>query len=77
MPYFVYRIANEFMVKNLEFLQEFDNFKEAKHFAKEKRVEEPELPPETFKVIFAQNKLEAEEQLQEHREEPILREWEK
>jgi hypothetical protein len=77
MPYFVYQITESVMVKNLELLGEFDSFKEAKNVAKDKRVENPDLGPETFKVIFAKNKLEAEEQLQEHREQPILMEWEK
>ncbi|MBD3670735.1 MAG: hypothetical protein HUJ29_08165 [Gammaproteobacteria bacterium] len=77
MPYFVYQITESVMVKNLNLLDEFESFKEAKNFAKEKRAENPDLGPETFKVTFAKNKLEAEEQLQEHRDEPILMEWEK
>ena len=31
----------------------------------------------TYKVIFAENTLDAEEKLTEIREQPILREWEK
>lgn len=77
MPYFVYKVDNNIVVKNLELLNEFENFKEAKSFAKEKRTEFPDLPPEAIKVMFAKNKLDAEEQLQEHREAPILMEWEK
>ena len=77
MPYFVYKIDNNIVVKNLELLGEFEGFKEAKALATEKRVANPELPPEAIKVMFAKNKLDAEEQLQEHRDAPILMEWEK
>ena len=77
MPYFVYQITESVMVKNLDLLGEFENFKEAKNFAKDKRNENPDVGPETFKVIFSKNQLEAEEQLHEHREQPILMEWEK
>lgn len=77
MPYFVYQITESVMVKNLELLGEYEKFKDAKNFAKDKRAENPELNPESFKVIFAKNELEAEEQLQEHRDQPILMEWEK
>lgn len=77
MPYFIYKIDNNIVVKNLELLGEFEDFKEAKSFAKDKRMENPDLPPEAIKVMFAKNKLDAEEQLQEHRDAPILMEWEK
>lgn len=78
MPYFVYKIAPGIskIVKNLEPLDEFEKFKEAKNFAKEKRQNDTE-EGNTFKVIFAENSIDAEEKLQEQREETILREWEK
>ena len=78
MPYFVYKIAPGIskIVKNLEPLDEFEKFKEAKNFAKEKRQNDTE-DGNTFKVIFAENVIDAEEKLQEQREETILREWEK
>ncbi|MBD3609095.1 MAG: hypothetical protein HUJ30_00940 [Gammaproteobacteria bacterium] len=77
MPYFVYQISEQMIVKDLDLLGEFENFKEAKTFAKDKRAETPELPPEATKVIFAENRLDAEEKLQEQREAPIMMEWEK
>jgi len=77
MPYFVYKIDNNIVVKNLELLGEFEGFKEAKAFAVEQREAFPDLPISAIKVMFAKNKLDAEEQLQEHREAPILMEWEK
>ena len=80
MPYFVYRMTSPEgmeLVKNLELLSEFDSFKEAKQFARDKRAELAEDTAETIKVMFADNQLLAEEQLLEHREKPILMEHEK
>jgi len=80
MPYFIYKMtAQEGMslVKNLELLSEFESFKEAKKFARDRRAELPENSNEIIKVMFADNQLVAEEQLLEHREKPILMEHEK
>ena len=79
MPYFVYKIAPGVskIVKNLEALESFDKFKEAKNFAKEKRQQENAAEGNIYKVIFAENSIDAEEKLQEQREESIVREWEK
>jgi hypothetical protein len=65
------------LVKNLELINEFATFKEAKRFARQKRVELPEDSNEMIKVMFAENQLIAEEQLLEHREKPVLMEHEK
>jgi len=79
MPYYVFKIQAGVsnLVKNLQKLDEFENFKDAKNFVKEQRSKLLDGEQITFKVIFADNELEAEERLQEHRETPILREWEK
>lgn len=79
MPYYVYRIANgpSKLVKQLELIKEFENFKEAKNFAKDLRAEQAADDTANIKVIFADNVLAAEELLQEKRETPIMREWEK
>lgn len=79
MPYFVYKIAPAIskIVKNLEPLEEFEKFKDAKNFATEKRMQENSNDGNIYKVIFADNSIEAEEKLQEQREETITREWEK
>ncbi|MCW8900100.1 MAG: hypothetical protein OQK75_03620 [Gammaproteobacteria bacterium] len=78
MPYFVYKIAPGIskIVKNIEPLDNFEKFKDAKNFAKEKRQQDAESG-NIYKVIFADNIIDAEEKLQEQREETILREWEK
>ncbi|UCB54493.1 MAG: hypothetical protein JSW45_11210 [Thiotrichales bacterium] len=80
MPYFVYRMTSQegmSLVKNLELIDEFESFKEAKKFAREQRAELSENSSEIIKVMFADNQLSAEEQLLEHREKPILMEHEK
>lgn len=79
MPYYVYLIKPGVtnLVKDLEKVSEFESFKEAKTFVKEKRSSQNEDENATYKIIFAKNALEAEEQLSEQREAPILREWEK
>ena len=80
MPYFIYKMTSQegmSLVKNLELISEFDSFKEAKAFAREKRTELADGSNEMIKVMFAENQLAAEEQLLEHREKPILMEHEK
>jgi len=77
MSYYVFRIVQgpTAMFKKLELLKDFAAFKDAQQFAKEVRSQQTDNP--NIKVIFANNQLEAEEKLQEVREQPILREWEK
>ena len=79
MPYYVYKIMPSVsqIVKNLQLVQEFDNYKDAKNLVKSKRMELSADDKTNYKVIFAENTLQAEEQLMENREAPILREWEK
>ena len=80
MPYYIFRMTSQegmSLVKNLELISEFDSFKQAKMFAREKRAELPADTDEVIKVMFAENQLVAEEQLLEHREKPILMEHEK
>ncbi|MFP5506285.1 MAG: hypothetical protein ACLGH6_08810 [Gammaproteobacteria bacterium] len=79
MPYFIYKITPgpTAMIKQLELQTQFDSFNDAKNAARAMRAELGTDSPITVKVIFAATPLEAEEKLQEHREAPILREWEK
>jgi hypothetical protein len=79
MPYYVFRISQgpTAIVKNLDLLNEFDSYKEAKNFARDERANQATDEGSQVKVMFADNRLQAEEQLMEKREEPILREWEK
>ena len=79
MPYFIYKITPgpTQVVRKLELQADFENFNEAKTRAREMRAELGAETDVTIKVMFAATPLEAEEKLQEHREAPILREWEK
>ncbi len=79
MPYFVFRVETaEFaMLKQLDKLNEFESFKEAKNFARQTRAEQAEGDSAEIKVIFADNQLAAEEMLMEKREQPIVMEHEK
>ena len=79
MAYFIYKInaGPTALIKNLEKLAEHDDYKSAKSQVRELRAAQAAEDKSTYKVIFANNVLEAEEQLMELRETPILREWEK
>ncbi len=79
MPYFVYKISPTVanLIKPLEQLAEYEKYKEARAYARELRAQQSEDDGTVFKVIFAENSLDAEEKLTEIREQPILREWEK
>ncbi|HFQ13716.1 MAG TPA: hypothetical protein ENK40_02855 [Gammaproteobacteria bacterium] len=79
MPYFVYKIepAVSELVKSLEKLAEYEAYKEARDFVRNERSKLSGEDRTTYKIIFADNALQAEEQLMEKREAPILREWEK
>lgn len=79
MPYFVYKIkpAVSTLVKNIEMLQEFEAYREAKSFVKNERSKLTAEDKTTYKIIFADNALQAEEQLMEKRDAPIVKEWEK
>jgi hypothetical protein len=79
MPYYVYKILPSVgnLVKNLELQDSFENYKDAKKMVKQKRIDQAANDQATFKVMFAETELEAEEKLMEHREETVVREWEK
>lgn len=79
MPYYLYKINIRDgldLVRQLELLQVHDAFKPAQAQARKLRAEEP-LDGVTYKVMFAQNQLEAEELLSEKREKPVLMEHER
>ncbi|MBU1192551.1 MAG: hypothetical protein KKE76_12655 [Gammaproteobacteria bacterium] len=79
MPYYIYKIVPgpTALVKNLEQVTSYEVFNDAKKHAREMRAELGTDTNIIVKVIFAATPLEAEDKLQEHREAPILREWEK
>lgn len=79
MPYFIYKITSGStgVIKELEFIDKYDEFKEAKKVIREKRTELDLDSRKTLKMVFAEDEFEAEHRLRESREAPILREWEK
>jgi len=79
MPYYLYKITSRDsfeLVKQLELLETFEAFKAAKNEAKRLRAEAP-LEGVSYKVMFAETQLAAEEKLLEKREKPVLMEYER
>jgi hypothetical protein len=79
MPYYLFKISMRDgleLVRQLDLLEVYDAFRPAKTEAKKLRAEQP-LDGVTYKVMFAQNQLEAEELLSEKREKPVLMEHER
>jgi hypothetical protein len=79
MPYFVFRIlqSSPEAAKQLEFQDVFDEYREAKSYVRSRRAEQAPEDSATIKMVFAASEVEAQSRLLEHREAPILREWEK
>jgi hypothetical protein len=80
MPYYVFKMTSPEgmeLVKNLELIDDFESFREAKNFAKSKRAELDKADTAVIKVMYAENQLLAEEQLLAYREKPIVMEHEK
>ena len=79
MPYYVYKVgtAELAMLKQLELINTFEKFKEAKNFARDTRAGLDEADVTEVKVMFADNQLAAEEMLMEAREKQIVMEREK
>lgn len=80
MPYYVFKMSSPEgmeLVKNLQLIDDFESFREAKNFAKDQRAELEQGDASLIKVMFADNQLLAEEQLLAYREKPIVMEHEK
>lgn len=70
MPYFVYKTLP---FKQLELLQQFDSYREAREFARSARQAISPAGTHTVKLIFAENALQAEDLLtQERPPEPMI-----
>lgn len=67
MPYFVFKVTS-FPFKQFELSGQFDGFKEAGAHAKEMRKLEAGEGKATFKVMFGENQLQAEDILNQERE---------
>ena len=80
MPYYVFKMTSPEgmeLVKNLELLNDFESFREAKNYAKEQRAALDKADVSLVKVMFADNQLLAEEQLLAYREPVVVMEHEK
>lgn len=80
MPYYVFKMSSPEgmeLVKNLDLIDDFESFREAKNFAKEQRAKLDDNDTSIIKVMFAENQLSAEEQLMAYREKPVVMEHEK
>lgn len=80
MPYYVFKMTSPEgmeLVKNLELIDDFESFRDAKNFAKSERAKLDEDDRAVIKVMYAENQLLAEEQLLAYREKPIVMEHEK
>jgi hypothetical protein len=79
MPYYIYIVSSNETGNNKSaaYVSEFENFKDAKAEVRRLRTETPLESSQAYKVMFAEDRAEAEQRLTEYREQPIAREWEK
>lgn len=80
MPYYVFKMSSPEgmpLVKNLDLLDDFESFREAKNYAKQQRATLNKSDNSQVKVMFADNQLLAEEQLMAYREPTVVMEHEK
>ena len=69
MPYFIYRITQRGPIRTLAKVGRFDAFKPASDEAKRLRRELELSPGEVIKTVFAENEMQAEDLLNEVRED--------
>ena len=72
MPYFVYRIIEQDKQKELEHLDTFTKYQEAKQAVRSKRADKAEDDPADYRMIFAKNEVEAETLLKAPRDERVI-----
>jgi hypothetical protein len=79
MPYFVFTVEKVGSIgrKSAAFVEQFDDFKEAKQFARLQRADLKVKDASQVKIMFAETQQEAKAKIEENREAPVLREWEK
>lgn len=79
MPYYIYHVKQNpgSVVRQLQLASKFDNYRLAKSEIRKLRTTQPQQNGEKWKMVFAESELQAEEMLQEKRQEPVLMEWEK
>ncbi len=79
MPYFIFHLekGTNGAVRNAEYKDQFEEYKDAKQCARKLREELKVKDASDIKIMFADEQEYAESKLTENRDAPILREWEK
>jgi len=79
MPYYIYIVSSSETgnQKSASYVSEFEIFKDAKTEVRRLRTDAPLGTSQGYKVMFAEDRAEAEQRLTEYREQPIAKEWEK
>ena len=76
MSYFVFKYQdNKF--RSVEHIDTFESYKQARDLLNKLRKEKSPNNPDAYKLVYAEDILEAEMLILEKRDAPILREWEK
>ena len=79
MAYFVFHldIGTNGVVRSADLQDQFEDYKEAKQYARQLRADLNVKEAGEVKIMFADSADMAEAKLTENRDAPILREWEK
>ncbi|MEM8843949.1 MAG: hypothetical protein AAGB35_02800 [Pseudomonadota bacterium] len=79
MPYFIFHLekGTNGVVRDAELLDQFDDYKQAKQYARDKRNELNVKEAADIKIMFEENQDLAMQKVMKNRDAPILREWEK
>jgi len=79
MPYYIYIVTSHdtASTRSARLVREYENFKLAKTEVRRLRSEKQLEENQAYKIVFADDRAEAEQRLTEFREEPIAKEWEK
>lgn len=72
MPYYVYSILELEKKKQLEHLDTFDRYQDAKKLVRSHRAEKASDDAKDYRMIFARNQTEAETLLTAPREERVI-----
>ncbi len=77
--YFIFKISSvpTGVVKRLSKIDRYDSYRDAKQRVKQLRLDQDAGDTSTYKIIFAESELDAEDKLGEKREAPVIQEWEK
>lgn len=72
MPYFVYSVIEKEKTKELQLIETFTKYQEAKKIVRNNRSEKAKDDPAEYRMIFAKSEVEAETLLKAPREERVI-----